>query len=198
MRPLASAVRSIVLGGRRRACLGIARCQRVLVLSLALSLFVGALAGSAQATHSSSDLDGDGWSNAVDICPAVYNERGLTFQMDQDLDGVGDACDSSWWPTTGGSTGWELAFYFVDGAQEPVAPSTCATVTVTHVFHYGPPYNFDVTDVSGPDRVCLSNGSAWYHTSSYGSNITSLSRTFEISCDAGGILSGSLPDATAT
>ena len=159
----------------------------------------GLLAGSASATHSPTDIDGDGWADVSDNCPRVYNERGNQHpQWDEDLDGVGDACDGSWWPNDGG-TAWGLDMYFVDANQEPAMPMTCATLTITEVVHYGPPYNFDATNVSGPFNSCAANGeTAMSSTSWRGSNVQSVSRTYEIDCAGGGVLSGSFPDAVAT
>ncbi|MFC4815741.1 MULTISPECIES: thrombospondin type 3 repeat-containing protein [unclassified Flavobacterium] len=51
----------------------------VLVLGLLLHLV-----GSAQ------DMDNDGYLNAVDNCPSLYNPT----QSDQDVDGRGDVCDN--------------------------------------------------------------------------------------------------------
>src|SRR5437588_10750496 len=165
-----------------------------LAVALTVVVLVGALAGAAHATHSSSDIDGDGWANTNDNCPSVYNDRNRQggAQFDEDTDGVGDACDASWWPNDGG-TAWELAFYFVDGAMEPIAASTCGTFTVTETVHYGPPYNFDATNTDGPTHTCLTDGAARYATPCRGSAVESLSRTYEIDCDSGGALTGSIP-----
>ncbi len=79
--------------------------SRRLVASVGALVFAGTAAFGPGAVHAtltpqvvSGDADHDLVRDNVDNCPTVYNPT----QGDRDLDGIGDACDST--------DGWSLSF----------------------------------------------------------------------------------------
>jgi hypothetical protein len=157
------------------------RRSALLVTLVVASLLVPFTAGTALASHSATDWDGDGTANAVDNCPVDYN-RPLNNSpqewLDWDKDGQGDVCDPTPFTPLAGYTHYQIDWYFLDANQEPDPGPACSTY-------------LDVMDgqPSTPDHQCLNNGDTDQITYVIQGS-TSVSWT--IQCDAGGSVSGTV------